>query len=128
MPHNSNRSKGCMVEPVDNASKPLTAEYAKQRSHFERLIERMQIQGNTMDLQKATFTNTIGSPRAMGRWTDRAFDPKQHALHCVRVLEIPTPRFTTCDALRNNLPLRKDVPDTLQEGTWTSPIWYTPQS
>lgn len=40
-----------MVELVDNASKPLTAQYAKQRSRFERLIERMQIQGNTMDLQ-----------------------------------------------------------------------------
>lgn len=64
----------------------------------------------------------------MGSWTDPAFDPKQHALHCVRVLEIPTPRVTACDALGNNLPPLKDVPDRLQEGTWTSPMWYTPQS
>jgi hypothetical protein len=82
--------------------------------------------GNTVDLQKATYTNAIGSPELMGSWTDPAFDPKQHAIYYVRVLEIPTPRFTTYDAVRNSLPLLKDVPATLQERAWTSPIWYTP--
>jgi hypothetical protein len=84
--------------------------------------------GNTVDLQKATYTNAIGSPELMGSWTDPAFDPKQHAIYYVRVLEIPTPRFTTYDAVRNNLPLLKDVPATLQERAWTSPIWVKPQS
>ena len=82
--------------------------------------------GNTVDLQKATYTNEIGSGELMGTWTDREFDPKQHAIYYVRVLEIPTPRFTTYDAVRNNLPLLEDVPATIQERAWSSPIWYTP--
>ena len=47
IPHNSNGSKGFMFEPVDNAGNPLTAEYARTRSHFEPLIEMMQIKGNS---------------------------------------------------------------------------------
>ena len=82
--------------------------------------------GNTVDLQKATYTNEIGSGELMGTWTDREFDPKQHAIYYVRVLEIPTPRFTTYDAVRNNLPLLEGVPATIQERAWSSPIWYTP--
>jgi hypothetical protein len=82
--------------------------------------------GNTVDLQTATYANTIGSAELMGTWTDPEFDSKQHALYYVRVLEIPTPRFTTYDAVRNNLPLLPDVPATVQERAWTSPIWYTP--
>jgi hypothetical protein len=82
--------------------------------------------GNTVDLKKATYTNDIGAAELMGSWTDPEFDPKRPALYYVRVLEIPTPRWTTYDAVRNNLPLLKDVPATLQERAWTSPIWYTP--
>jgi hypothetical protein len=84
--------------------------------------------GNTVDLKKATYTNAIGSFELMGSWVDPAFDPKQHAIYYVRVLEIPTPRFTTYDAVRNNLPMLKNVPATLQERAWSSPIWVTPQS
>jgi hypothetical protein len=82
--------------------------------------------GNTVDLKKATYTNDIGAVELMGSWTDPEFDPKRPALYYVRVLEIPTPRWTTYDAVRNNLPLLKDVPATIQERAWTSPIWYTP--
>jgi Protein of unknown function (DUF3604) len=82
--------------------------------------------GNTVDLKKATYTNDIGAAELMGSWTDPEFDPKRPALYYVRVLEIPTPRWTTYDAVRNKLPLLKDVPATVQERAWTSPIWYTP--
>jgi hypothetical protein len=84
--------------------------------------------GNTVDLRKATYTNAIGSPELMASWIDPAFDARQHAIYYVRVLEIPTPRFTTYDAVRNNLPLLTDVPATLQERAWTSPIWVAPKS
>ena len=82
--------------------------------------------GNTVDLTKATWTNTIGSTELMGTWSDPSFDPNQHALYYARVLQIPTPRWSTYDAVRAGLPLLKDVPATVQERAWSSPIWYTP--
>jgi Protein of unknown function (DUF3604) len=80
--------------------------------------------GNTVDLKTATYKNSVGAVELMGRWTDPEFDPKEPALYYVRVLEIPTPRWTTYDAVRNNLTLLTDVPATVQERAWTSPIWY----
>jgi hypothetical protein len=83
--------------------------------------------GNTVDVTKATYTNSIGSPELMGTWTDKSFDPKQPALYYVRVLLIPTPRWSTYDAVRSGLPVLPDVPSSVQERAWSSPIWYTPQ-
>jgi hypothetical protein len=82
--------------------------------------------GNTVDVKTAKYTNDIGAAELFGSWTDPEFDPKKPALYYLRVLEIPTPRWTTYDAVRNNLPLLASVPATVQERAWTSPIWYTP--
>lgn len=82
--------------------------------------------GSTVDLKTANYTNAIGSAELVGHWSDDQFDPSQPALYYVRVLEIPTPRWTTYDAVRNSLPLLETVPATIQERAWTSPIWYTP--
>jgi hypothetical protein len=82
--------------------------------------------GNPVDLKTASYQNSIGSPELIGSWTDPDFDPKQPALYYMRVIEIPTPRWTTYDAVRNGLPLLADVPATIQERAWTSPIWYLP--
>jgi hypothetical protein len=82
--------------------------------------------GNTVDLETALYQNTIGAATLIGSWRDAEFDPEQHAFYYARVLEIPTPRWTTYDAVRNGLPLLEDVPATIQERAWTSPIWYAP--
>ncbi len=82
--------------------------------------------GNTVDLTTATYSNSIGSAELMGSWRDPDFDPTQHALYYVRVLQIPTPRWSTYDAVRNGLPLLAGVPATVQERAWSSPIWYAP--
>ena len=82
--------------------------------------------GNTVDLVTATYTNTIGATELMGVWTDDSFKADQAALYYVRVLEIPTPRWTTYDAVNNKLPLLDSVSSVIQERAWTSPIWYTP--
>jgi len=82
--------------------------------------------GNTVDLTTAMFTNDIGAATLMGSWTDPDFDPTEGAFYYARALEIPTPRWTTYDAVRNNLPLLDDVPAVIQERAWGSPIWYQP--
>ncbi len=82
--------------------------------------------GNTVDVKKATYTNDIGDTQLSAVWTDPDFDPEQKAAYYVRVLEIPTPRWSTYDSARNGLPLSEHVPATIQERAWSSPIWYTP--
>jgi hypothetical protein len=82
--------------------------------------------GNTVDVKNATWTNTIGDPELITVWTDPDFDPKLSAFYYARVIEIPTPRWTAYDAKRFGLKVGKEVPMTLQERAYTSPIWYTP--
>jgi len=83
--------------------------------------------GNTVDLKTALYTNDIGASVLMGSWTDKNFNPSDGAFYYARVLEIPTPRWSTYDAVRNNLPLLKDVAATIQERAWGSPIWFNPK-
>ena len=82
--------------------------------------------GNTVDLETALFNFDIGTSTLIGGWTDPNFDAEQHAFYYARVIEIPTPRWSTYDAVRAGLPLLEDVPATIQERAWTSPIWFTP--
>jgi hypothetical protein len=82
--------------------------------------------GNTVDVANATFTNTIGAPELIVTWTDPSFDPGQRAFYYVRVLQIPTPRWTAYDAKRFGVKMSPEVPMTTQERAYTSPIWYTP--
>jgi len=82
--------------------------------------------GNTVDAATATYTNTIGAASLKALWTDPYFDATQKAFYYVRVLEIPTPRWTTYDAVRYGIDIPDDVPVAQQDRAYTSPIWYTP--
>jgi Protein of unknown function (DUF3604) len=82
--------------------------------------------GNTVNVAEASYTNAIGAPFLESYWKDPSFNPKQRAFYYVRVLEIPTPRWTTFDAKIYGIALPKDVPASIQERAYTSPIWYTP--
>ena len=83
--------------------------------------------GNTVDIRDASYTNSIGDPELAVVWTDPDFNRDQPAFYYLRVLEIPTPRWTAYDAKYyglNDLP--DEIPMTTQERAYTSPIWYTP--
>jgi hypothetical protein len=82
--------------------------------------------GNTVDVENAIWTNTIGAPELITVWKDPDFDAKQRAFYYARILEIPTPRWTAYDAKRFGVKPLPDTTMTLQERAYTSPIWYTP--
>jgi hypothetical protein len=82
--------------------------------------------GSTIDLADASYTNSIGDAVLMAHWKDPEFDPKQSAFYYVRVIEIPTPRWTAYDAKRFGIKMSKEVTMTVTDRAYTSPIWYTP--
>jgi hypothetical protein len=82
--------------------------------------------GNTVNVVTASWTNTIGAPELGVVWTDPEFDARQRAFYYVRVLEIPTPRWSLYDAVRFDVKHPDGAPTSTQERAYTSPIWYTP--
>jgi len=97
----------------------------------ERVLDKkgkLPAVGNTVDAATASWTNTIGAAELSTVWTDPNFDAKQKAFYYARVLEIPTPRWSTYDAFRFGIDLPEGAPVSTQERAYTSPIWYTPKS
>ncbi|MEZ4334938.1 MAG: DUF3604 domain-containing protein [Myxococcota bacterium] len=82
--------------------------------------------GSTVDVEHATYLNTIGAAELGAFWEDPDFDPKLPAFWYVRVLEIPTPRWTTYDRVRLGAELPADLPRVVQDRAYSSPIWYSP--
>jgi hypothetical protein len=82
--------------------------------------------GSTVDIEKATYTNSIGAVELKTVWTDPEFDASVPAFYYARVLEIPTPRWTTIQAAQLGIAPPSLVPATVQERAWSSPIWYSP--
>jgi len=82
--------------------------------------------GNTVNLETAEYSNDIGAAQFVAAFTDPEFDPALPAVYYVRVLEIPTPRWTLFDKIRYGAEPAPDVPLTHQERAFSSPIWYAP--
>ncbi|MDX1559218.1 MAG: DUF3604 domain-containing protein, partial [Marinobacter sp.] len=83
--------------------------------------------GNTVDIEKAEYSNSIGEPFLQAFWKDPDFDPAQRAFYYVRVLEIPTPSWLTYDSAFFGVEIPEGKRKTQQERAYTSPIWYSPQ-
>lgn len=83
--------------------------------------------GSTVNFRDATYTNDIGEPQLATLWKDPDFDPDVPAFYYVRVLEIPTPRWTLYDTVRYGVKPPAEVPLVTQERAYSSPIWYNPK-
>ncbi len=83
--------------------------------------------GSTVDVANATYTNTIGAAALEAYWKDPAFDATQRAFYYVRVIQIPSPRWTAYDQKRFGIKMPDYVPMTVTDRAYTSPIWYTPE-
>jgi len=92
----------------------------------DRRTGKLPAVGNTVDVENATYLNTIGAPQLNAYWEDPDFDRAERAFYYARVLEIPTPRWTTYDSAYFNVELKDEVPSSIQDRAYTSPIWYTP--
>jgi hypothetical protein len=82
--------------------------------------------GNTVNVAEVTYVNSIGASDLVVTWKDPEFDQSRRAFYYVRVLEIPTPRWTAYDAKRFGLTMPKHIPMIIQQRAYTSPIWFTP--
>jgi len=94
----------------------------------ENWKDKVKLVGNTVDVKNTSYTNSIGDPELAVVWTDPDFDKDELAFYYVRVLEIPTPRWTAYDANYFGIEdVPEEVPMVTQERAYTSPIWYVPE-
>ena len=80
--------------------------------------------GNTVNVKEASYDNSIGDVELKTVWKDPEFNAAQSAMYYLRVLEIPTPRWSTYDAKTLGIAIPDDLNATIQERAWSSPIWY----
>ncbi|MBV1843212.1 DUF3604 domain-containing protein [Photobacterium ganghwense] len=114
---------------LDKAGKPQEKVYNVVWSGDRKLDKDGNLPsiGNTVDVANATWTNTIGSSELITVWQDPDFDPSLKAFYYARVIEIPTPRWTAYDkAYFADAKFSDEVPMTVTERAYTSPIWYIP--
>jgi len=83
--------------------------------------------GNTVDIANATYTNEIGDAVLAGHWEDPEFDASERAFYYVRVIQIPSPRWTAYDAKYFDIEMPQGAPMTVTDRAYTSPIWYSPR-
>ena len=132
-------NKGDSKQKAPAAKKPASASKDVARASYARsaLQTGLDIEasvgtlpsvGSTVNLKNASYRNTVGSPELSVVWTDPDFDASEAAVYYVRVLQIPTPRWTTYDAKFYGLKeIQQNPPAVLQERAYSSPIWYTPR-
>ncbi len=83
--------------------------------------------GARVNLDDCSTTADVGSTELKALWQDPNFTPGQEAFYYVRVLENPVCRWSTWDAIRAGVTPRSDLPATIAERAWSSPIWYSAQ-
>ena len=82
--------------------------------------------GAKVNINDCSITQNIGSSELKANWIDPGFDNETKSFYYARVLENPTCRWSTWDAISRGFKPREDLHDTIQERAWSSPIWYIP--
>ena len=116
--------KGWMDDKGETHEKVYDVVWSGDREPDEN--GKLHAVGNTVDAASASFTNSIGDPELAAIWTDSNFNAAQSAFYYARVIEIPTPRWSTHEAFRFGISIPDGAPVSTQERAYTSPIWYTP--
>lgn len=96
------------------------------KGEVSSVTHRCPDNGASVDLSTCAFSQDKGAAQLQAAWTDPEFDPSQHAFYYVRVLENPTCRWSTWDAIRAGVEPNPKLPKTIQERAYTSPIWFVP--
>ena len=129
-PNGANLDRVQVIKVWEESGKQMEkifdAAWAGARKPDRRTAKLLAV-GDTIDMKTGKYTNTIGKTELKTVWKDTEFDPHRFAAYYIRVLEIPTPRWSTLLAIGNDLPLPKDVPAAEQQRGWSSPIWYVPR-
>lgn len=110
----------------DGAEKEKVYDVAWSGSRHIGANGKIPAVGSTVDAAHATYSNSIGAVQLAAEWQDPDFHPAVAAVYYARVLEIPTPRWTTYVAVANKLPVPTSVPAAIQQRAWTSPVFYHP--
>ena len=84
--------------------------------------------GARVDIETCAISQNVGSAELKAIWTDPDFNKDESSFYYIRVLENPTCRWSTWDAIRAGFKPREDLHDTIQDRAWSSPIWYTPNN
>ena len=92
----------------------------------EPTTHRCPDNGARVNIEDCSITSNVGATELKATWRDPEFNPKDKAFYYVRVLENPTCRWSTWDALKAGIKPRSDLHETIQERAWSSPIWYIP--
>jgi hypothetical protein len=116
--------KGWLDEKGETHEKVYDVVWSGDRTPDEN--GKLPAVGNTVDLEAASWTNTIGASELATVWIDPEFNPEEKAFYYARVLEIPTPTWIVYDKVRLGAKVPKEATLIHQERAYTSPIWYTP--
>jgi hypothetical protein len=84
--------------------------------------------GPIVNLTNGAVDQSKGDTELISVWSDPDFNPNLRAFYYARVLEVPTPRYTLWDEIRAGVKYPDEVPKTIRERAWSSPIWYSPEN
>ena len=120
-------AENAIGDPVGRPNEQVYDVACSDGLEVDPITHRCPDNGAKVNLSDCSISSDVGASELKTYWKDPDFDPTQKAFYYVRVLENPTCRWSTWDALRNGVEPRPDLHKTLQERAWSSPIWHTPE-